>query len=110
MKKASGKNLTSPCQGCQRPCNYTQCGPYRQWINRCWNQYRRWSQQQPEQRKPGQDVWRYDPPVLLEDFLRDGPCGRCHFQPHCKDDQTCAAYDAWIALCWKLLRRRLGCV
>lgn len=93
----------SPCEGCRRACNYTQCRVYRLWLNRCWNRYRRW--QEPEQRlPPKENVWRYDSPALIHDFLEKGPCCRCAFRSHCQDQQLCDAYRYWLTLRWKQIQ------
>ena len=99
----------SPCRSCQRPCNYTQCRPYRIWLNTCWNRYRRWQEPRPKQvRRPDDQVWRYNSPVLLHDFLEQGPCKRCGLQKKCHDLQSCEAYNTWVDLRWERLRKKLG--
>lgn len=99
----------SPCEGCRRPCNYTQCRDYRLWLNRCWNRYRRWQTLGcPPPAKEKKESWRYDSPVLICDFLEKGPCARCSFRKYCPDEESCSAYDAWVSLRWKLLRQKLG--
>ena len=57
----------SPCRSCQRPCNYTQCRPYRIWLNTCWNRYRRWQEPRPKpvksrKRRPKPTHQRRDEP------------------------------------------------
>ncbi len=109
MKKTPCAQSISPCEGCHRMCNYTQCRDYRLWLNRCWNRYRRWQMlRYPSEKKEKKNVWRYDSPVLIREFVEKGPCARCAFGKYCKDTESCAAYDAWVSLRWKLLRQKLG--
>ncbi len=99
----------SPCDGCKRLCNYTQCKVYRLWLNRCWNRYRQWPQRWNKTvKKDTSRYYRYDSPVLLQDFLQKGPCGKCPARICCGDKDSCPAYDAWVSLRWKALRRKLG--
>lgn len=100
---------TSPCGHCRRPCNYTQCRDYRLWLNRCWNRYRRWPDLVRQTQEPAREnVWRYDSPVLLHDFMEKGPCPKCPARLCCPDNAHCLAYEMWTELRWERIRRRLG--
>ena len=102
------KTDQSPCLGCSRTCNYTQCGDYYRWLNRCWNRYRRWPEllrKQPPQEK--KNVWQYESPAILQAWLEQGPCRRCPYEKLCGDRESCNAYDAWAELRWERLRRKL---
>ena len=101
-----------PCVGCERPCNYTGCAPYRDWLNKCWATFRQMFEEvtrQAEAKKQGdkRDVWRYDSPTLVRDYLAQGPCPKCGKRDQCKDRQSCPAYDRWTADRWKMIRHRL---
>lgn len=97
----------SPCETCVRPCNYIQCRVYRLWLNRCWNRYRRWQERkEPQPRK--ENVWRYETPMLVWDYLEQGPCKTCPTADRCPDERSCEAYDTWQSLRWARLRRKLG--
>lgn len=97
----------SPCEGCERPCNYIQCRDYRLWLNRCWNRYRHWQDRKvPQPRR--EDVWQYPSPAMVQRYLDNSPCTSCPIRPYCPDDRSCGAYDQWQSLRWERLRHRLG--
>lgn len=101
------RNPPSPCDGCKRNCNYTQCREYRLWLNQCWRSYRQWPDQWHRE-SPDPNFWRYDPPTLLKDYLDKGPCDRCPVRHFCGQNTTCPAYETWTKDRARRLAIRLG--
>lgn len=92
------KRDSSPCVDCDRNdgrCEYLRCKAYRRWLNRQWNGFRRWPVQQPQE-APRDGVWRYDPPYLVRDYLRQGCCPTCPARVVCREKLFCPTWRQWI--------------
>lgn len=101
-----------PCVGCERKCNYSQCAPYKSYVSQCWVMFQQAATemrlQEIQGRTDNPNVWRYQNPTLVREYLAVSPCQKCNIREYCPDNKSCPVYDRWTEDRWKMIRNRLG--
>ena len=105
------EKTVSPCEGCDRNCNYTQCAAYKEHIVGSWEKFRQNYLEiklKDEQRyQSNGNAWCYENPELTRKWLAVSPCEDCRIKDYCPDDRSCPAYDRWTEDRWKMIKHRL---
>lgn len=105
---ALGKNsYPSPCDGCQRPCNYTTCPDWLiryRYRQKQINGYAKKLGQLVKTKKREKFVYRH--PDEAKRYLKTSPCDNCNAKDVC--DTPCSAYLTWYNARVALARKRVG--
>lgn len=99
----------SPCEGCGKACNPSQCAEYRNWAHDSWEALRgAFNQILDQEKEPNPNAWHYENPALIREYLDTPPCKRCRAANRCGNNETCGRYDRWVAARWERIKYRLG--